>query len=237
VSLRGAGDGSGGAGAVLHPLLVRTPAASVVVLHGTGGSGDNWSYLALALSLLRLNAVRWVLPTAPARAGAASAPRRPSWFRVLGVTEGAPEDEANIVAASRRVAGLVAAEVDRGVPADRVFVLGFSQGGAVALTHALRSRVRVGGTVVLSGWLPLRKRYPEAVHAANAESPILMLHVRWGVGRGGGHRRWGLGSTCWVFVAANLSGRHWQQRIEKRGRSYTWDSILTCLTFLVRHRL
>jgi len=185
VSLRGAGDGAGGAGAVLHPLLVRSPAASVVVLHGTGGSGDSWSYLALALSLLRLNAVRWVLPTAPVRAAAASGARRPSWFRVFGVSEAAPEDEANIVAASRRVAGLVAAEVARGVPAERVFVLGFSQGGAVALTHALRSPVRVGGTVVLSGWLPLRQRYPEAVSAANAKSPILMLHVRWGGGGGG----------------------------------------------------
>lgn len=85
VSLRGAGDGNGGTGAVINPLLVRTASASVIIVHGTGGSGDNWSYLALALSFLRLNAVRWVLPTAAKRPTGASGARRPSWFDVYGV--------------------------------------------------------------------------------------------------------------------------------------------------------
>lgn len=184
ISLRGAGDGNGGSGAVINPLLVRTASASVVIVHGTGGSGDNWSYLALALSFLRLNAVRWVLPTAAERPTGSSGAVRPSWFDVFGVDEASPEDEPNILAASDRIAGLVAAEVARGtVPSERVFVMGFSQGGAVALTHALRSPVRVGGTVVLSGWLPLRSWYPAAVSKANRDSPILMLHVR--VGGGG----------------------------------------------------
>ncbi|KAK1868010.1 hypothetical protein I4F81_010507 [Pyropia yezoensis] len=176
ISLRGAGDGNGGTGAVINPLLVRTASASVVIVHGTGGSGDNWSYLALALSFLRLNAVRWVLPTAAERPTGSSGALRPSWFDVFGVDESSPEDEPNILAAVDRIKGLVAAEVARGMPAERVFVMGFSQGGAVALTHALRSPVRVGGTVVLSGWLPLRTRYPVAVSEANRDSPILMLH-------------------------------------------------------------
>lgn len=184
ISLRGAGDGNGGSGAVINPLLVRDSSTSVVIIHGTGGSGDNWSYLALALSFLRLNAVRWVLPTAAERPAGSSGVLRPSWFDVFGVDESAPEDEPNILAAADRITGLVAAEVARGIPAERVFVMGFSQGGAVALTHALRSPVRVGGTVVLSGWLPLRRRYPAAVSEANRDSPILMLHVRWG-GEGG----------------------------------------------------
>ncbi|GAB0498499.1 hypothetical protein MMPV_009909 [Pyropia vietnamensis] len=176
ISLRGAGDGNGGDGAVINPLLVRNASASVIIVHGTGGSGDNWSYLALALSFLRLNAVRWVLPTAAERPTGVSGALRPSWFDVFGVDESSPEDEPNILAGSDRIRGLVAAEVARGMPAERVFVMGFSQGGAVALTHALRSPVRVGGTVVLSGWLPLRRRYPAAVEMTNSASPILMLH-------------------------------------------------------------
>lgn len=183
ISLRGAGDGNGGNGAVISPLLVRNASASVIIVHGTGGSGDNWSYLALALSFLRLNAVRWVLPTASERPTGASGALRASWFDVFGVDESSPEDEPNILAASDRITGLVAAEMARGMPAERVFVMGFSQGGAVALTHALRSPVRVGGTVVLSGWLPLRRRYPVAVRTTNSASPILMLHVCLG-GRG-----------------------------------------------------
>lgn len=49
-------------------------------------------------------------------------------------------------ASCRYVSGLVKAELDAGVPAERLVVGGFSQGGAVAM-HALRQPQKVAGAI------------------------------------------------------------------------------------------
>ncbi len=43
----------------------------------------------------------------------------------------------------------------KGIPANRIIVGGFGQGGALALHSALLFEERVAGIVALSSWLPL----------------------------------------------------------------------------------
>lgn len=54
-------------------------------------------------------------------------------------------------------------EIERGVPANRIIVGGFSQGGALALYSALKFPQRLAGVVALSCWLPLHKSFPAEV--------------------------------------------------------------------------
>jgi pimeloyl-ACP methyl ester carboxylesterase len=54
---------------------------------------------------------------------------------------------------------LITAEVDAGIPASRIVLGGFSQGGAMALLTGLTTERKLGGVVVLSGWLPLRNKF------------------------------------------------------------------------------
>ena len=54
---------------------------------------------------------------------------------------------------------LITAEVDAGTPSDRIIIGGFSQGGAMSLLTGFSSERKLGGVVVLSSWLPLRKKF------------------------------------------------------------------------------
>ena len=55
---------------------------------------------------------------------------------------------------------LITAEVDAGIPADRIIIGGFSQGGAMSLLTGLSvSERKLAGVVCLSGWLPLHKTF------------------------------------------------------------------------------
>jgi predicted esterase len=58
----------------------------------------------------------------------------------------------------------------------RIVVAGFSQGGAIALTAALRSPTPLGGAIALSTWLPLSSSYPAALGAGATATPVLACH-------------------------------------------------------------
>lgn len=51
--------------------------------------------------------------------------------------------------------GLIESEVKSGIPRNRIFIGGFSQGGAVALYTAFAVNKPIGGIIALSTWMPL----------------------------------------------------------------------------------
>jgi phospholipase/carboxylesterase len=64
------------------------------------------------------------------------------------------------------------------VPASRIVIAGFSQGGAIALHAALRHAERLSGILALSTYLPLHARLAAEAAPANRDVPILMCHGR-----------------------------------------------------------
>ena len=57
----------------------------------------------------------------------------------------------------RRFDDLIAREGERGIPAGRIVLAGFSQGAAVSLYTALRFTETLAGVMALSGYLPRGK--------------------------------------------------------------------------------
>lgn len=55
------------------------------------------------------------------------------------------------------VQGLIENEVKIGIPRNRIFIGGFSQGGAVALYTAFAVNKPIGGVIALSTWMPLHR--------------------------------------------------------------------------------
>lgn len=88
--------------------------------------------------------------------------RMPSWFDLKTLDESGPEDEEGIKVAALEVQNLIDNEIKAGIPADRIVLGGFSQGGALALYSALTFPHKLAGVVALSCWLPLRKSFPAA---------------------------------------------------------------------------
>jgi lysophospholipase-2 len=64
----------------------------------------------------------------------------------------------NIGVTLTSVQALVEGEVKAGIPRNRIFIGGFSQGGAVALYTAFLVNKQIGGVVALSTWMPLHKQ-------------------------------------------------------------------------------
>jgi len=82
---------------------------------------------------------------APAAAGGTWYP-----FSFMAETE---KNEPGITSGLGVVHGLIAAAAERGVPPERVMLLGFSQGACLACTAAYRRPARYGGVIAYSGGL------------------------------------------------------------------------------------
>ncbi|MBQ1766854.1 MAG: dienelactone hydrolase family protein [Aquincola sp.] len=67
-------------------------------------------------------------------------------------------------------------ERERGVPAHRIVLAGFSQGCAMSLMTGLRYPERLAGIAGLSGYLPLADKLAAEAHDANRLVPIFLAH-------------------------------------------------------------
>lgn len=165
------------------------PTASLIVLHGLGADGSDFVPVCRAMGLGKVpglgedGGVRFVLPSAPVMPVSLNGGyEMPAWYDILPVphsaSPGAPrrEDEATLRRAQGWIDGLIQRELDRGIPSERIVLMGFSQGCAMTLMAGLRSPHRLGGLVALSGYLPLLDTTAAERHAANLHTPIFMAH-------------------------------------------------------------
>jgi len=157
------------------------PVASLIVLHGLGADGNDFVPVAQALDLSAIGPVRFVFPSAPVRPvtiNGGYAMR--AWYDIHppGVDPAVlrREDEAGLRASMQQVQGLIEREIARGVPAQRIVLMGFSQGCAMTLLTGLRAPQRLAGLIALSGYLPLADTTAAERSAANADVPVFMAH-------------------------------------------------------------
>src|SRR5690606_23918115 len=114
-----------------------------------GADGHDFEPIVPELKLRR--AVRFVFPHAPVRAVTINnGMRMRAWYDILGWDARAAEDAAGIRASAATVRRLIDREIERGVPAERIVLAGFSQGGAIALHAGLREPRTLGGILALS---------------------------------------------------------------------------------------
>lgn len=161
-----------------------TATAVVVWAHGLGDSPRGWEPFARSLARV-LPHVRWVLPCAPQNPVTCNGGMvMTSWMDLecIPISLARPGDNGKHMAASlAAIHRIIDDEIRAGIPADRIVVGGFSQGGALALAAAASFPQRLAGAVVHSGWaLPTQKigerlKAPEAA-AASRKTPFLVCH-------------------------------------------------------------
>ena len=152
------------------------PVASIIWLHGLGADGHDFEPIVPELQLAK--PLRFVFPHAPVRPVTINqGMRMRAWYDILQFG-GGPEDEAGIRASQRLVEELIAKEKKKGLPAEKIVMAGFSQGGAIALQTALRHSERLAGVLALSTYLPLAASLPGERSPANQDIPIFMAHGR-----------------------------------------------------------
>jgi len=149
--------------------------AAVIWLHGLGADGHDFE--PIVRELTPPVATRFVFPHAPVRSVTINlGARMRAWYDILSMERTDLEDEEGIYASAAAVRALIAAEVARGVAADRIVIAGFSQGGAIALQVALRYPHPLAGVLALSSYLPLPTTLAAERSQANAPIPVFMAH-------------------------------------------------------------
>ena len=154
-----------------------TPAWAVIWLHGLGADGHDFVPLVPELVRPGWPAIRFLFPHAPVRAVTINnGTRMRAWYDIVDFDLANRADETGVLESVAQVDALIAREGARGIPASRVILAGFSQGGAVTLAAGLRRREPLAGLVGLSTYLP-------AVHSADAalvdganRQPVFMAH-------------------------------------------------------------
>lgn len=131
------------------------PRSSVIWLHGLGADGNDFLPIVSALRLPDELMVRFVFPNAPAMPVTVNGGYlMPAWYDIHGGAIDAQADLGGMVRSADYLQTLVETEQTRGVPAERIVLAGFSQGGVIALAAALRSSEPLAGVMALSTYLP-----------------------------------------------------------------------------------
>ncbi|MDY6948196.1 MAG: alpha/beta fold hydrolase, partial [Pseudomonadota bacterium] len=99
-----------------------------------------------------------------------------AWYDIMGFGPERAEDDAGIRESEGVVKQYIEQQIAQGIPAHRIVIAGFSQGGAIALHAGVRYPQRLAGVMALSTYLPLRAAVAKEASAANRDIPILMCH-------------------------------------------------------------
>lgn len=150
------------------------PSASVIWLHGLGADGNDFVPV---VKMLNLPHVRFILPHAAyKKVSANNGYEMRAWYDVFGFAPGSREDATGVHESQAYIEALISKEVARGIPAKRIALAGFSQGGAVVLHTALRHQQALAGVLALSTYLPLKANLALEKSKQNQTIPIFMAH-------------------------------------------------------------
>jgi phospholipase/carboxylesterase len=148
--------------------------ACVIWLHGLGADGHDFESVVQALNLPY---IQFVLPHAPYRKITLNnGYEMRAWYDLFGLNKDSKQDELGIRASQAEIEAIIQQKISEGIPAERIAIAGFSQGGAIALQTALRYPKKLGGVLALSTYLPISATLPTEKSTENQAIPIFMAH-------------------------------------------------------------
>ncbi|MGN0859081.1 MAG: alpha/beta hydrolase [Stenotrophomonas sp.] len=153
------------------------PQWAVIWLHGLGADGNDFAPIVPELVRKHWPAIRFVFPHAPVRAVTINGgARMRAWYDIVGMDLASRADTAGVAESIEQVNALIEREAARGIPAERIIVAGFSQGGAVALSLGLRRSQPLAGLVAMSTYLPDPDNAGKHLAAGATAQPVFFAH-------------------------------------------------------------
>jgi len=152
-----------------------TATASIIWLHGLGASGNDFASLVPELKNMwqqegidrqetGFDNIRFIFPHAadiPVTINGGAT--MPAWYDILdmptqvkaGQSAERAINQSQLLASAQDIQHLIDREIERGIKSERILVLGFSQGGAVAYHAALTYPQPLAGLAGLSTYFPI----------------------------------------------------------------------------------
>jgi len=155
--------------------------ATVIWLHGLGADGFDFQPIVPQLGLTNDANIRFIFPHAPTMPVTMNGGYiMPAWYDLYSLKVDDPDtnlqDEVGIKKSAKSIQKLIQQENTRGIPNERIILVGFSQGGAMALYTGLTIDKPLAGIMGLSCYLPLHTSIEKALNPATKSTPIFMAH-------------------------------------------------------------
>jgi phospholipase/carboxylesterase len=148
---------------------------SVIWLHGLGADGNDFVPVVRELNLPESVCVRFVFPHAPKiPVTVNNGYVMPAWYDIYEFTLDRKIDVDQLCGSAAKVHALIARELARGVPSEKIIIAGFSQGGAVAYEAALSFDKPLAGLLALSTYFATHASI--RLHESNRGLPVLIQH-------------------------------------------------------------
>lgn len=151
---------------------------AVIWLHGLGADGTDFEPIVSELGLPAFPGIRFVFPNAPHRPVTCNGGYvMRAWYDIISLAPDSREiDEAGLQESRKIVRALIEREEKRGIPSHRIFLAGFSQGGAVAYLSALTHPSPLAGVIALSTYIPSPHLITDELSEANLKIPLFIAH-------------------------------------------------------------
>lgn len=150
-----------------------SPTHAVIWLHGLGADGSDFEPVVPILGLAK--SVKFVFPHAmvqPVTVNGGMAMR--AWYDIYEMQIERKIDRDGLMTSVREVEALIDHQIEQGIPEDRIFVFGFSQGGAVALHLLANTQRKLAGVAALSTYSP--DLAEPAATAHHPQTPVAIHH-------------------------------------------------------------
>ena len=141
------------------------PTGCVIALHGRGVSGEDLVPLA---DEIRLDRIRWIFPDAPLELPGVWGGRE--WYHR------SPDGDHGIPQSRSLLYELIEGIEQQRTPAERIVLMGFSQGAVMSLDVGVRYPRRLAGIVAMSGYLSSPETLAVETSPAATALPILLTH-------------------------------------------------------------
>lgn len=153
------------------------PTHAIIWLHGLGADGHDFVPIVKELELPDTLPLRFIFPHAPVQPVTLNAGMEMrAWYDIIGLDRNSNQDDAGIRKSEQLIQQLIAQQIKQGIPSQRIFIAGFSQGGAMALHTGVRYPEKLAGIIALSTYLPLADLLADERHVANHDTPIFLAH-------------------------------------------------------------
>lgn len=153
--------------------------AAVIWMHGLGDTPSGWAEQANEIRE-RVTHTKWILPCAPEHPVTCSGGNvSTSWMDLveIPITTRTKDNGRDLPESIDIIHAIIDDLVSNGLPANRIVLGGFSQGGALAIAAALKYPKELAGVCVLSGWCLKNLDVPALIKLSeNRKSFFLVCH-------------------------------------------------------------
>jgi phospholipase/carboxylesterase len=155
----------------------QSPQWAVIWLHGLGADGRDFEPIVPELITAQWPAMRFVFPHADVRPVTINGGMQMrAWYDITAFDRKALGNAPGMRDSIARVHLMLDQLIASGIASERIFLVGFSQGGAIAYAAGLRCRHPLAGIAGLSTYLPLSESLADEAHISNAQTPVFAAH-------------------------------------------------------------